>query len=80
MWYHCARQKNKRRKVSAIFVSCVKQVPTAAISVDNNDSSIVINRMFRNKNSTIHRHMRRSSVRREESFAFRGVILPIQVF
>jgi hypothetical protein len=27
----------------------VKQVPTAAISVDNNDSSIVINRMFRNK-------------------------------
>jgi hypothetical protein len=32
-----------------LLVCYVKQVPTTALSADNNDSSIVINRMFRNK-------------------------------
>jgi hypothetical protein len=67
------QDKKEGESQLVLFVYCVKQVPTAAISVDNNDSSIVINRKFRNKLNSLDTCVDRRFVGKK-SFRFRGVI------
>jgi hypothetical protein len=68
------QDKKEGESQLVLFVYCVKQVPTAAISVDNNDSSIVVNRKFRNKLNSLDDTCVDRRFVGKKSFRFRGVI------
>ncbi len=78
MWYHCARQKRGGKSVSAICLLC-------ETSTDRRDFCGQQRLLHRHQSQVpqqtqFPRHMRRSSVRREEIFSLSRCDLPTKYF